>query len=408
MGTPARLAISSSDVTSANKISDLGPQPDLDSPSRFSGISLVDNGPVCEGIYDEKCFMSSQQRTNLLPFWVGRVGQAYQNYSMAIAELRVDELLKKEENNEWLIALLLDVAGGQIISIIASQLVRVRADAISRLGGKAGEVISKNAKRAKAVLTSVSAKEINSSVKKIMDLGRKEYAKELMQDSDGIAEKSSNLAMLGYLQKQAGAGFEAIREQAPGELNDADFVVLFDSFKDDRHSVTGYKAALTEKLARFNASGVTKLGRRNDLRDVQLGKSQEAVKLDVIRDTRLVWLRYPDGRMELRFQIRDGEDIPGVAEFGDPGTEWAGRPPSFGPSNSLDDAPRLGDAVPAEFIEVALSRHVEAWKRPPLTVNAENMAASWFQRDRTSASPSTGPAVPDQKQPGSHLAAEPK
>lgn len=379
--------IRADDVANTRQISDVRSVGALAAKAGSTGVPLVDQGAACDReTGDSACMLNIQQRRDLLLLLMPRISDAGTNYKLAIQDLRIDQLLEEEEDLSWVASLVLDLAGAHIVGKFAAHLARLKKSSLDQMGEllHRAALFSKQApratERAVAALSKLTDKDIESGVKAAMDLTKKGFSAAVKSNPDAAEGKDSNLGYLERLQDGAGVGFDTLRSNVAATATDGEMLALYESFDPAAHTVSAYKVSLGAKLSRFNKSGVAKIGRTHAMR-AEGSDPKLQHRRDVMRDTRVVWARYPSGRMELRFQTHDGERDPGVIRPGDPGTRWMGpQSISFGAQNSIA-APELGDVVPAEFIEAAQARHLHVWRLPPPTVHlVEN--ASWFDADK--------------------------
>jgi hypothetical protein len=148
-------------------------------------------------------------------------------------------------------------------------------------------------------------------------------------------------------------------------LDDVELMRLWDAFDVQYHTVAKYKAFFAEKLARFEASGASAIGRKNAEREV--GGPFGATKLGVVRDTRVVWHSFVSGYpRQLMYEFQDGAHVINIDEMRRLANHQ--RPAEFGPPAPVTEKPELGAAVPEEFVEYALARHRAVWGGDPKTV----------------------------------------
>lgn len=347
------------------------------------GDQHIDHGAVCDGKDDTTagCFLTDAQRARLIRKFELFVIGAQVNYKLALAELRVDELMKKDDDLHWVVSLALDVAGAHILGVAAKALKNAKASGLASLGDRAlrtviggGSYSEKSwSSRGDRLLSSITDKNIDGFTKTGFDLGKKKMSKGVQNalNADDASDKATSLSFIEQLQNSCDIGFLAFSDHATGYANDAELVVLWEGMHPSNHSQAAYKAELSEKLARYKKSGVTDIGRKQT-------SDRELKYTSVHRDTRVVWIKNtPQAGRTLYYQSQEGDFDPAVTKPGDPGTDWMPNlptgPRTFGPRDPRE-TPQLERRVPEEFAEAALARSEQLWRA---TVTLDPSAA-WF------------------------------
>lgn len=333
------------------------------------GDQHIDHGAVCDAKDDSiaSCFLNDGQRGRLIRKFESFVVVAQMNYKLALAELRVDELMKKDDDLHWVVSLALDVAGAHILGVAAKALKNAKASGLARLGDTAlrtafgGDYNDKSwASRGDRLLASITDKNIDGFTKAGFDVGKKKMSKGVQNalNADDASDKATSLSFIEQLQNSCDIGFLAFSDHATGYANDAELVVLWEGMHPSNHSQAAYKAELGEKLARYKKSGVTDIGRKQTY--------DRATKYaSVHRDTHVIWVKNtPQPGKTLYYQDQEGDYDPSVSQPGDPGTEWMPDQPTgpraFGPRSPRGGA-ELGRRVPEEFADAALARSEQIW-----------------------------------------------
>jgi len=360
------------------------------------GDQHIDHGAVCDGKDDSTagCFLADEQRERLIDKFERRVIVAQMNYKFALADLRVDELMKKDDDLHWVVSLALDVAGAHILGVAVKALKNAKASGLADLGDMALRAMAGDGglSRGENLLASITDKNIDSVTKTGFDLGKKKLSKGVQSafNVDDASDKATSLSFIEQLQNSCDAGFAAFSDHATGYANDAELVVLFEGMVDSNHSQGAYKAELSEKLARYKKSGVTDIGHKY-ARDRETDTS-------VYRDTRVIWIKNtPQHGKTLYYQSQDGYSDPSVSRPGDPGTEWMPDypkgPRAFGP-RAPRETPQLGRRVPEELIEAALARSEQIWGAPE-TIDPNS---TWFTT-ATAPAPAVSAPQPSVRMP---------
>jgi len=334
------------------------------------GDQFIDHGALCYG-KDQNiagCFLRDDQRTRLIGKFESRVLVALGNYKHALAELRVDELMKKDDDLHWVLSFALDVAGAHILGVAARALKGVKAGGLAKLteagldAARRGEVSDRSwNSRAETLLSAVTEKRIDAYTKAGFDAGKKKLSQGVQSalNADDATDKASALSFIVQLQNSCDIGFMAFTDRASGSATDAELVVLWEGMHPSNHTLEAYKAELQEKLGRFKQSGVTDIGRK-------LGHDRTIGYTSVRRDTRVIWvMNRPGTGKTLYYQSQEGAHDPSVVKPGDPGSAWAfpsyaATSHEFGPANPRE-TPQLGRRVPEEFHEAALASSEQVW-----------------------------------------------
>lgn len=178
---------------------------------------------------------------------------------------------------------------------------------------------------------------------------------------------------------------------------DAEMLLLFEALDAQRHLKSQYKLTLQEKRARFEASKVTKIGRRWASRNSydDEGKRIDGGEPRVIRDVWVEWHTFESGHPRtLVFQHQDGRDNPSVVHADEPeqvtNHELATghkvrrlRSPYGEPQDGLSNDPKSIYIVPEEFRETAVLRHTQTWGTAPKQIHIDESAnPNYFTPDR--------------------------
>jgi hypothetical protein len=99
------------------------------------GSQWIDTGAVCDGQDDTKagCFLTDQKRLKLVIDFLDKTQTAQTNYKTALEELRVEALLDKDSDLNWLVTLMLDVIGAHFVGVFARPLGRLRSGQLANL-----------------------------------------------------------------------------------------------------------------------------------------------------------------------------------------------------------------------------------------------------------------------------------
>lgn len=397
---PGKLVGQNSGATAADlaKKPDLGELPvgkltQVQLKSGKSGDPWVDQGAHCDNSYADGCFLGEAQRTRLVIKILDRLNRCATNYKLALEQMRVDELLKKEEDIPWIISLALDVATGFIAGKVTKALTKLRTEGATRVLNAefvAGEAVDHTT--TDKILAGLSDKQIETWTKKAFDAAGKQVKAigKKAQGAAGKSDKAESISFIDQLTNACDIGFEQFGSSATATSNDGELLTLFDGLDPANHSVGLYKAALEDKLGRFRKSGVTNIGRK-------IGKDRETGYVDVKQDTRVVWMRDDSFGTRLWYQEQDADHDPTVVQPGDPGSDVlpTQQPDKldFGTRSPRNDA-KLIKIVPDEFKEAAIARSEAIWGPTP-TLDSP-MRQNYLQQigSSTMTTPSTSATPP--------------
>ena len=293
-----------------------------------SGNDFIDKGAVCDANPEwETCFLDHGQRHRMIEQLEDTFVDAGNSFKGAVEALRVDTLLKKDDDLGWVRNLVLDTLVGRFMTTLSAGLAAAR--------GVVGTGTWVSAARAR----------IDSRVKSVVDASKKKLAHQAKtsQNTPQTNAKDGKIDYLAFLSDQAHRSFAQLRTDVPGEATDAELVWLFESFKDPAsYSPSTFKAALAEKLMRYQNAQVGNIG--------QTWQEAGAVS----RHTRVVALHFTSGhpteywleKSEMGAANMDGADMRG--------DRFEHRAPKTA-------QPELISRVPDEFLEAALARQANVW-----------------------------------------------
>ena len=342
----SKSGVTAEDVVDTRHIRDVQPQPSKAVQRTKVGDKYIDEGPVCldKGLETPGCLFGNDQRTRVISDIVTRIGDASKNYQLALAELRVEALLQKSPSLHWVLALAIDLANVHVVKAVA----------------RAALVL----KSSNELFRSVDEKSLSSAVKSGFDPLKKAALSSTASAMSGTSQSSkARIAFIDQLKNGCDEGFRAFGSYVAGYADDAQLHVVWEGFAAEHHTVGAYKQALSDKLARFETSGVTEIRR-------QVAKDRASGAMDVVRDTRVIWVEQADGTKVLHYQNHEHFDDPNFISLEDLGVR--AHKSSFG-----DRAPRteakLAGRVPSEFQEIALARSEATWGPTPTIARMRNI-----------------------------------
>lgn len=305
-----------------------------------TGNTWIDNGAACDTKSGDGCFLIASQRMRLMVELGERVMAAQTNYKLALVELRVDQLMKKEDDMNWVLGLALDVVGAHILRVGLDVLKNARAAGLDHLSTM---VESKMAHAADGVLHAVSDEKIGEYATKAFGHVQKAAEKggDKAANRDLESDKEKSVSYGDELIEQCDAAFQRFLSSARATSNDAELLVLHDEMDAANHTVGSYKEELGKKISRFTKSGVDEIGSRHTA-------DRQAQRYEVTLNTRVVWVRDPiGGGKTLWYQSSQDAVINKV-------------PKTFEPESAVGQN-ELERRVPDEFKEAAIAKSEARW-----------------------------------------------
>ncbi len=392
-----------------------------------TGDDYIDHGAVCddkEGSPD--CFLNGRQRGRLIEQFQHRIAEASQNYKMAAQAVRVDELVKEEEELPMFALILLDLVALHVASKIAHALAHLRGKGLHAL-----DAIAKQAKQAgthgemewyalaKRGLDALNAEHLKNNIEHAIDgaKGSAEHHVQKVNNRGESDEKHDSANYLDYLTDQAGLGYAKIRERTPGASNDAELVTLWAAFDAVDHTFGQYKQAIAEKLERYKKSGVSEIMKSGTTYDTGQGEDDKPDWEDT--GTFVVWNEYlsghpkklvfehfgqsPSAKKQIEGGARAGRahGAPGIldakkrADTTRPDNTERGKLRDTGlrggKFSAKADSPFV---VPDEFVEFAVARHQIAWGQPVGTELIDDSDPTVWGEDRAKAAEANRAKLP--------------
>jgi hypothetical protein len=320
---------------------------------------------------DDYCFLAPSQRNRIVATYQERVDAALSAYRMALGELRVDELLKKDPARSSFFAdLLLDVIGLVATSSLTS------AFRLLRSAGEAGlQDLGEDAQQAAIEIRKASDRQLETVVRQAVATGKRAIPTKVEQAGE---QKKESLIFIDHLTSQSSVVYQRLRENALTGVTDAQLLVMREAFDTIHgHDPVSYRGKLEEQLKRYVASEIGKTGvARNDNYDVvPHGTVDDYFQLE----TKAFWVELPSGRRLALYRRGHRE----LAKAGDwfAGEKLDRKGEEVITQWDLDDRPfELLKYVPSEFADIAEKLHVERWHESPTTHPVgprELMLAEW-------------------------------
>lgn len=333
------------------------------------GNPWIDRGAVCDGqpAGTAGCLYEDNQRLRLIMLIQHRITAAATNLKIAAQDLRIAELMKKEDDLPWVLSLALDLAGAHIAVTVGQTLKALRAAGAARLSelslhaGLRGEYSSTSwTSRAEHALGFINDKAIDGAIHNGFEIGKKPVQSGLTSDlnADDVTAQQAAVSFLDELRDTSDVAFGAFAQQAFSIGSDVELLAIYEGMDPAFHKVGVYKAALSAKLKRFEASGVRQIGRQ--------GAIQGAAGGTIARHTRVVLVRDWQGNTTPWYQTQDGAPTLSSTAHCDPNATagfhsvgFADAACSFGPTWAREM--KLSAPVPMEFRAIAVARSEQIW-----------------------------------------------
>ena len=343
------------------------------------GDPYIEGRSHCAAGTEGGCFLTPEQRGLLVAAYQQEVLAAQQQYGQALSEIKLERLIKKDEELPMLLGLMLDVLGTQLLSGLTMAFKMLQAgDEKTAAAGiewlKQLQTTEHQEPRDKPSIRSFIQGVDETSVGFILKAGIDETKKSLKKPSPSN-EKAQTLNYIERLQETAVIAWEHQRQDPPGYATDADMIVLYHSFKARMgHSTPRYKAALEEKIQRYLASPVSKIGRAKAYKGKDTNVTDVGHGGMTTRDTKVVWV------------VTKGNALPQLYYY-----KLDASPNQNDHTMSNLDIPmianegrfKINTPVEPEFIDTAISRHQEIWGSAPETAMVDPALVPHFRPARS-------------------------
>jgi hypothetical protein len=357
------------DVTRGNPGVQATPQQGL--TEEWIGDAYIQGKGHCAQGGDSDCFLAEGTRDRLIGAYQNRVNIAASWYGDALTQLRVGEMISKDEDIDVITALVIDALGGVALKSIVKAAKWLRgANAASVFTHEVGFAFEEGPSVIERLDKAKGANEshLNLAVKSATDQGKKAATKAALGATQGDEferEKAVSLSYLDQLTNNAALAFQHQREDPPSMASDAELILLYHSWSAAMGHNTGmYKAELQAKLDRFKTSPASKIG-RTDRRhhhapiakdDDVFDKTMDKMMDTRVRDTKLVMQYYADGNQPELFYYKKDYARPGLL----PESVW--KDPAFDLGDAaLDEEFKPFQLVEKEFVDAAVSHNEAVW-----------------------------------------------
>ncbi len=161
------------------------------------------------------CMFSSEERSELKRMFQLRALAAELNFKLAVDNVKVKELMRKEEDVPWVVLMLIDVMSAHLSTALSNSFSAMRTAKLAELEAAASELAAKGAalslssRGIEPVLRAVSPEAGRSAIKGLTDSTKRSVGAAAKAPAEG---KELNLDFLTQLQDEAGIAFENVRE----------------------------------------------------------------------------------------------------------------------------------------------------------------------------------------------------
>ena len=379
-------------ITAPDVTKQTGSKPEIGKQTQPQGsggptgdVYLDEGGPK-----DPNAIFTSAQRERVIGNFKDRCLAAEANYQNAAVQEKVDELLKKDDNElPWYASMMIDLAVGFVAGKVVESLVSLKAaqgakiqtlyrEAAGPLGQGDAPILNLSQKLQQAS-SKLSDKSVKTAVDQAFSVGKKQGVEKLKatKAGDGKDKKEQNVSFIDALMDAASLAFQKFRESTPGLVGDAELLLLYDSMDEQYHLISQYKTAIREKVRRFQESKVTEIGREMTTRGIY---TEDGTRVGtpgyggerVMRDVYVEWHTYLSGYPnDLVYRHHDSVDAVESIKADEPGRVQLPMKPSTRkkvtaePGRGVSDDPKSKYVVPEEFREIALARHAKMWGGEP-------------------------------------------
>lgn len=367
-----------------------------------TGDPLLDEGPKCtRDPGGSGCFLEPSQRLAILNAYQQRTQTAEIGYSSALSDMKLDAVVQKEENDlPWIASLILDVIGAYGLSSLTKALQFFHDADMAELGRAVSSATGASANGVTSVahdaLGLVSEGHLKAVSKAVADKTKHEASDALRGRlaEDKKSKKRQTISYITELQSQAANVFTALREHAPADASDAQLLVMRLGFSPGNHNMSIYKSKLTEKLHRFEKSGVDTLGRGLEYREVpkeRPDRDEEPGSRDsphagahkqyasVVRDRIVVRVNYRNGAPSTYAYARldwantnQGHPADAHLDTTMPLSLNANRRHPIADILRMNHEPEIEGSIEIEFQDVAVERHLAVWGAPPMVLTRDS------------------------------------
>ena len=338
-------SVGADDLVKSDNLTNIPGRETQSPPDGRIGNQHLDDGAFCDRAGSASgCFLTSVRRERLVSDFKLRVAVASDRCNTAIESLKIHTLLKKPEDMHWAFSLLLDVASNFAIGWAAKALVKARAGKIKEYVDDSFDAVQRGhfdiadrADKRKAFFQGITDESIKNSVGLVGGLA-KSQAKPIMANAlADTNDKRETISYLAQLQRSMDTAFSDFADKASANATDAELVVLWEGMHISNHGSELYARAISEKVSRFKATEINRLGR-----------GQDPFEVGEYEDRRVVWMQHANGTKTLVYQNTKWKDKGGASGITSYGGNAAGTM-------------RFAGQVPREFWEEAIGVSEAKW-----------------------------------------------
>lgn len=366
-------------------------RPPLATSARDISNDYVEDGGRCDRDALSGCFLSASQRQRLVSEYQNRVLSAQLQYQLALTDVEIDKLVEKDADLSWVFSLLADLVGLTTIGALGKAIKWLRdaplKNTVWALNAADVETGSQRIiTEADEMIGRISEKTVDGVVRTAVGTAKGLATSNLkaLQDEAAKVGRSLSVSYIDVLKDRAAIVYQHLREDPVANATDGELVALFRSFDAEiGHTEMAYKQELKDKLHRFEASRIPRIGRQwaahldplhaKDLDAADRVKTQEeaskfqeehgAWRTVATRETKVAWVRNASSSRRTLVYMRQDFML---------GTEWR-----------IDEHVHQLEPVEDEFIDVAIQRHEAVWGvAPEEIVNDDVGWQQWLRGGR--------------------------
>lgn len=205
-------------------------------------------------------FLDGDQRGALVGYYQGRVNAAKDDFTGALSDVWADVTAESDTELNPIVGIVLNILAGSAslaLQSAAKLLASSRAaetalSAVNIHGVKVGEEMSDVAEGRLEVI-------VGSAIDQAKDSAKPAANAATTATADA---KSTEKSFLDAVSDQAGDAFQHVREDPPGQVNDAEMLRLFAAWDIKYHRRAEVRERLEKQLRRYMGSQASKLGRK--------------------------------------------------------------------------------------------------------------------------------------------------
>lgn len=233
--------------------------------ARLPGVGdpYIDKGTPCDADPSgPQCILESDVRAKLVRTYQNRVGIAHGSYIVALTELRVDELLKRDDADiGWIMNLVIGVTTGYI-GVLAAGALKMLASL--NTAERMAQLAPLNPTKPIAIAFSAE-KQIDGLMAALAGTARG-YATISAVGSKVATAQGEHQRVVGFIDKlKSGASvlYQHLAEGPPATASDEAMIGLWQAMDATHHSVDQYKQVLGDQIQRFKQSKASWIGTRD-------------------------------------------------------------------------------------------------------------------------------------------------